>query len=220
MTTDVGAGRIVAPRVDERLDLLSCQIEEIAADLRRQRESRAQWEELAQTLVPVSRGAFDVASRELEDLAEDVSVDDAVRLLRTIARSLPQLERMLAQVQGVSDLGSELTSLSGAGFAKAADVLAEAERRGYFAVARGGRTVLDRVVTSYADEDFELAADRLAQVLSAVRADLATIHEPPSTLGLVKQLRDPQTRLGLARALALVRALGDQPVGATDPNEI
>jgi hypothetical protein len=148
-----------------------------------------------------------------------VSVEDAVRLLRTLARSLPQLERMLAQVQGVSDLGSELTSLGGAGFAKAADVLAEAERRGYFAVARGGRTLLDRLVASYADEDYDVAADRLAHVLSAARADLATIHEPPSTLGLVTQLRDPRTRLGLARALALVRALGDQPVGSTDPNE-
>jgi uncharacterized protein YjgD (DUF1641 family) len=221
---------LATPTVEERLDHLSAQVEEIAADLRSQRESRQQWEELAQTLVPVSRGAFDLASRELEDLSDDVTVEDAVRLARTLARSLPQLERLLAQIQGLTELGAEVTSLGGAGFAKAADVLAEAERRGYFAVTRGGATVMDRVVAAYADEDFEVLGDNLVQLLGVAQemADpvvtglldrtLVTLREgqsahldPPSTFGLLKQLRDPQTRRGMARALALLRTVGAEP---------
>lgn len=218
------------PTVEERLDRLSSQVEEIAADLRRQRDSREQWQELAQTLVPVGRGAFDVASRELEDLGDDVTVEDAVRLARTLARSLPALERLLAQVQGLSELGGEVTSLGGAGFAKAADVLAEAERKGYFALARGGRTVMDSVAASYADEDFEVLGDNLVTLLGVAK-ELATPEltglldrtlvalrdgqhshlDPPSTFGLLKALREPQTRRGMARALELLQVIGAQP---------
>jgi uncharacterized protein YjgD (DUF1641 family) len=229
MSTDLVAAGTPAT-IDERLDRLSAQVEEIAADLRSQRESRQQWEELAQTLVPVSRSAFDLASRELDDLSDDVTVEDAVRLARTLARSLPQLERMLAQVEGLTELGSEVTSLGGSVFAKAADVLAEAERNGYFAVARGGRTVMDRVVAAYADEDFDALGDNLVQLLGIAKElagpemtglldrTLVTLREgesqhldPPSTFGLLKQLRDPQTRRGLARALALVQTIGAEP---------
>jgi uncharacterized protein YjgD (DUF1641 family) len=216
--------------VSERLDRLSAQIEDIALDLARQRESRQQWEELAQTLVPVSRGAFDLASRELGDLSDDVTVEDGVRLARTLARSLPQLERLISQLQGLADLGSELASLSGAGFAKAAEALAETERKGYFAVGRGGRAAMDRVVAAYADEDFEVLGDNLVQLLGVARElatpemtglldrTLVTLREgesqhadPPSTFGLIKQLRQPQTRRGMARALALLKTIGTEP---------
>jgi uncharacterized protein YjgD (DUF1641 family) len=218
---------MASPTLEERLDQLSAQVAEIAGDLRQQREAREQWQELAQTLVPVSRSAFDLASRELEDLSDDVTVDDAVRLARTLARSVPRLERILAQVQGLSELGSEVTSLGSAGFAKAAEVLAEAEVQGYFAVARGGRTVLDRVVAAYADEDFEALGDNLVMLLgvakdmatpemtglldramASLRAGQSAYGDPPSTFALLKQLRQPQTRRGIARSLELLRAIG------------
>lgn len=230
---------VLAPADEDRLERLCAQVEEIATDLRRQRESRQQWEELAQTLVPVSRGAFDLASRELDDLSDDVTVEDAVRLARTLARSLPQLERLLARVQGLTDLGAELTSLSGAAVAKVSDLLADAEDKGYFKAARGGATVAERVIAMHADEDFEALGDNLALLLGAAKkmADpaviglldrtLATLQEgqathvdPPSTLGLLKRLREPQTRRGMARALALLQTLGADPTSSSSSNAI
>jgi hypothetical protein len=200
----------VTDRVDvgERLDRLVVQVEAIAEDLRLQRESWEQWHELAQTLTPVSRGAFELANRELEELSADVTVDDALRLARTLARSLPELEAVVAQMRSVTDLGTEMATLGGAGVARVSEVLAEAERKGYFAVARGGTTVLDRVVTTYADEDFDALAQRLETFLASVRESLSTTAPTPSTLGLLKRFRDPQTRRGMAHALDLLRVLG------------
>lgn len=222
--------------VEERLDRLSAQIAEISADLGRQRESREQWQELAQTLVPVSRSAFDLASRELEDLSDDVTVEDAVRFARTVARTLPQLEFLLAQVTSMTELGSDLSSLGGAGVAKVADLLAEAEQKGYFTVARGGATVADRIVAVYADEDFEALGDNLALLMGVANKmaspaliglldrtvetlrDGQSAHlDPPSTFALLKALREPQTRRGLARALELLQAIGNEP--ATDTSD-
>lgn len=140
MTTGVSA-----PSVEDRLAWLCTQVEHIAAELSIQGESRERWQELGQTLMPLSHSAFDLASRELEELSVDVTVDDAVRFARSMARALPQLEVLLAQI---------------------------------------------------------------AQGQSAQ-------PDPPTALGLLKQLRDPQTRRGLARALSLLQALGADPT--SDP---
>jgi uncharacterized protein YjgD (DUF1641 family) len=175
---------ISSTTLEERLDRVSAQVEEIAADLRRQRESREQWEELA----------------------------------------------LVARLQSTTELISEVTSLSGAGVAKLSDVLAKADRKGYFVVARGGATVVDRLVASYADEDFEALGDTLVlllrlakemtkpEVIVLLERIMTTLHEgqstknsPPSTFALLKQLHDPQTRRGLARALALLQTAGAEP---------
>ena len=39
----------------------------------------------------------------------------------------------------------------------------------------------------------------------------ATPHKAPSPLKLVKELNDPQVRIGLARMLNLLKSLADQP---------
>ncbi|HEX7189103.1 MAG TPA: hypothetical protein VF423_12830 [Actinomycetes bacterium] len=229
---------VASPTLEERLDQLSAHVAEIAGDLRQQRESREQWHELAQTLAPVSLSAFDLVSSELEDLSDDVTIDDVVRLARTLARSLPQLERVLDQLQGLNELGSEVTSLGSAGFAKAAGALAEVERKGYFAVARGGRSVLDRVVAASADEDFETLGDNLVMLLGvakiiatpamaglldrtmvSLREGQSAHSDPPSMYALLKQLRQPQTRRGVARSLDLLQALGAEPTTTSDQHK-
>lgn len=122
------------PTVEERLDRLSAQVEEMAGELRGQRESRRRWEELA----------------------------------------------------------AAVSSLGGPAIGKLTDALSEAERRGYFVVVRGGATIVDRAVTTLRDSPPEDA-------------------RPPSTLTLLRALRDPATRRGVARTLALVRAVGAAP---------
>ena len=71
------------------------------------------------------------------------------------------------------ELLAELTSLTGAGMGSLSDVLATAEKRGYFTAARFGAGAVDRIVAS----------------LDATPATPA-----PSTLALLRRLRDPQVR--------------------------
>jgi uncharacterized protein YjgD (DUF1641 family) len=46
-------------------------------------------------------------------------------------------------------------------------------------------------------------------------------HEaPPSMFALLKQMRDPQTRRGLGRALTMLRSIGEeQPSADREPHE-
>jgi len=219
-----------------RLDAMSAQMAAIAEELRVTRESREQWQELVETLVPVSRGAMDVATRELSDLQPDVSIDDVTRFARTTARAIPQLEVLVAQLGSVSDLGHEITSISGAGMAKLTDVLQVAEDKGYFMFAREGMTIAERVVTSFSEEDVKALGQNVVTILNAVKEmtqpevmslvqrTALTVQEveeapmaPPSMLALLKSMRDPQTRRGLARVMSMLHTVGEQSPAPGSP---
>jgi hypothetical protein len=182
--------------LDQRLDRLTARVDRIGALLVEQAEARERWQSLAHELTGVAQGAMAMASRELEDLSAEVCVEDVVRFLRTGTRTLPKLEVLLTWAAGIEELAGELTSLSGAGMATLSDALARAESRGYFDAARAGGRI----------------ADRMAQaVLTEPPA------RPPSTLALLRRLRDPQVRRGLDRTLTLLEALGAAASPTTTP---
>jgi uncharacterized protein YjgD (DUF1641 family) len=210
------------------------QMDFIAAELQAQRESRERWSELTETLVPVTRGAVDMATRELEDLSPDVTAEDAARFARTAARALPKLEVLLAQLDSLSELLHTVNSLSGAGMDKLTEVLAVADDKGYFAFARQGGMIADRVVTEFTEEDVKALGDNVVTILNAVKemtqpevmglvqrtaisvSDAEdTPIEPPSLFALLKSMRDPQTRRGLAKVMAMLHTVGEESAPAS-----
>ena len=218
-----------APDLTAQVDRLSAQMDFITEELMAQREARERWSEMVQTLVPVTRGAMDVATRELEDLSQDVTIDDVTRFGRTLARSLPQLESLMAQLDSLTELMQTVTSLSGAGVAKLTETLQVADEKGYFAFAREGSKIADRVVTEFSEDDVQALGDNVVTILNAVKEmtqpevmglvqrtavsvqDVEdTYMEPPSMFALVKSMRDPQTRRGLARLMAMLHSIGEQ----------
>jgi uncharacterized protein YjgD (DUF1641 family) len=193
--------------------------------------AREQWAELIETLVPVSRGALDVATRELAELEADVTIDDVTRFARTTAKAVPQMEVLVGQLGSFSELAHEVNSISGAGLAKLTDVLQVAEDKGYFMFAREGAAIADRIVTTYTEDDVRALGDNVITIINAVKEltqpevmsllnrTALTIQEvedtpmePPSAFALLKSMRDPQTRRGLARVLSMLH-----PVGAEQP---
>ena len=226
---------VAAPSLDQRLDLLTEQVGAIAEELRRQRESREQWSELVSDLTPVTKGVMDVATRELEDLSEDVSLEDAVRFLKTTARELPRLQALMAQLDSMSQLVSEVMPLVGPGMGKLTDVLQQLDEKGYFMFAQGGMEIADKVVTSFDHDDVVALGDNVVLILNTVKEmtqpevmgmlkrtfvtvqEVEEAHvEPPSMFALIREMRDPQTRRGLSRVVSMLRTVGaEQPESST-----
>lgn len=217
------------PGLEARLDRLTLLVEDMYAELAEQRAARERWAELTEVMVPVSRAAFDIATREMEDLSDDVTVEDLARFSRTAARSIPRLEALIAQLESMSELGSEATRLSGAAVAKVSDVLAEAEQKGYFTFARGGAAIADKVVTSFTEDDVDALGDNVVlilntlkemtqpEIMTMLRRTMLTVQEvedthvdPPSMFALVRSMRDPQTRRGLAKVLSMLHTVGEE----------
>lgn len=215
--------------LNSRLDHLSNQVDLIAAELLAQRESRQKWADLTETLTPVTRQAMDMATREMDELSADVTIDDATEFARTLARSLPQLTALLAQLDSLTELAALLSTLSSPAMAKLTDTLQVAEEKGYFTFARQGGRIADRIVTEFSEDDVAALGDNVVTILDAVKEmtqpevmglvrrtamtvqDGEDVHmDPPSMFALVKSMRDPQTRRGLARMLSMLHTIGEE----------
>jgi len=212
--------------LNAKIDALTTQVvylSEQAHLAERQRQERA---ELVRDVTPIADQAFHLAIEQLEEVQEYVDLADLLRLLKRLLRNARNLERMLDQLEAVSDLAGTLGPLTDQAFEKSVDALAEMERRGYFAFARGGAHILDTLVTSFSEDDVRRLGDNVVliantvkdmtqpEILGFVRNTLLLAEqglEQPldtSTVGLLRQMSDPRVRRGLALTLRVLQAVG------------
>jgi uncharacterized protein YjgD (DUF1641 family) len=216
--------------LERKLDLMSEQLEVVVAELREQRLKRQQWEELIHDLAPLSGEAMTLASRELESVQEWVEPSDMLRLLRRILRNTNNIEEGMAKYESVMELISDVGPLTSSAFVKLLETLEDYESRGYFEFVGAGLGVVDKIITSYSKEDVEALGDNVVQMLEIVKdltqpemlavaerlldvvqrqAQVAELEpeEPPSLFALAGKVRDPEVRMGLARALNTFKAV-------------
>ncbi len=221
--------------VDERLDLLTAQVERMAAELERQRFERERWSELSAELAPLARGALERASVELEAKDVELSGAELVGMLESLIRSLPTLRRSLDQLEALSELAGELSELSGPALERATRAFAELDERGYLTFAKGGIDVVDRVVTEFDEDDIEALGDNIVLILNTVKEmtqpevmqmlrrtfttvqadELTEAEEPPGLLALLREMRSAEARRGLARLVRMLRSMGTQDKNTT-----
>jgi len=100
------------------------------------------------------------------------------------------------------------------------------ETRGYLDFTRGGMSVIDKIVTSFSEEDLEALGDNVVLILDTIkemtqpevmqmmRSTLHGVHDaeepssPPSLLTLMRRMRTPEARRGLYRLVVLLESLG------------
>jgi len=170
------------------------------------------------TLTEVKSDRTEGLEAKIDRLTEQVSV-----LTAEAEERARQRELLSGLVEDVVPLGPDALAL-------VTDRLAEAEQRGYFAFARAGAGMADRVITSFDEDDLEQLGDNIVTILQTVKEItqpemLALLShmveavqsqqryveaEPdraPSLWDLAKQVRDPDVRRGLARAIGTLRAV-------------
>lgn len=171
--------------------------------------------------------ALDALEAKLDTLADQVAVlvEDA-------------LERR-AQRDAVSELIGELGPIARQAMTVATDGFAEAEARGYFTFARSGLGVVDEVITGFSEEDVEQLGANIVTILELVKEitqpeilavvgrlidavqhqelPAAELENAPSLFALVRQLRDPEVRVGLSRALSTLRTVSAETKPPSTP---
>lgn len=211
-------------KVDRLAEQVSYLAEQARLDSRR-RDDRA---ELMRDLTPIADQAYHMAVEQLEEVQEYVDLGDLLRLLKRLLRNGRNFERMLSQLESAMDLAETAGPLADEAFARAVAVLTEMERKGYFAAARGGARIVDKIVTSFSADDVRRLGDNIVLILTTfkemtqpeimhfVRNTLLIAEEEvqkpvdASLLGLLRQLRDPAIRRGLALTMRVLHVVGAQ----------
>ena len=214
--------------LNQKIDTLTAQVaylSEQAHLAERERQSRS---ELMRDLTPIANQAFQMTVEQLEEVQEYVDLGDLLRLFKRLMRNGRNLENMLDQLESLADLIDTMGPLVNEGFGKFVDTLAEMEKKGYFGFAQGGIRLLDNVVTAFDENDVNRLGDNIVlmlntikdmtqpEILTFVRSTLLVaekeIEKPVdySTIGLLKQMRDPSIRRGLALTMRVLHVIGSQ----------
>jgi uncharacterized protein YjgD (DUF1641 family) len=217
--------------LNHKIDELTAQVTFLTEQAQIAERQRADRAELMRDLTPIANEAFRLSVEQLEEIQEYVELSDLLRLLKRVLRNGRNFEKMLNQLESLMDLVNTLGPLTDEAFGKAVESLTELERKGYFTFAQGGMRIMDNVVTSFSEEDVDRLGDNVVLILDTVKEMTqpeimnfvrntllvaeSEIDKPVdiSYTGLMRQMRDPEVRRGLALTMRVLHVVGAQAAG-------
>jgi uncharacterized protein YjgD (DUF1641 family) len=206
-----------------RVEDLATRVEKLIQCTENDRRVRQSWADFSADLTPVAARAME---RTIERLDGTVIDSDAViGLMVRLAEAAPQLERSVGTLVSVTELAGEVGEVGGVVFESMITRLDELGRRGYFDFAAGLLEVLDRIVTSFDEDDLRQLGANVVLILETIKqmtqpeimlmlqrtVRIVSEGDEPdkvSLFRLLREMRDPEVKLGLHRALGLLRGLG------------
>jgi len=216
--------------LNQKIDALTTQVAYLTDQAQIAERQHQERSELVRDITPLANQAFSLAIEQLEEVQEYIDLGDLLRLFKRLLRNGRNLEKMLDQLESLADLIETVSPLADDAFGKAVDLMAEMEHKGYFAFAQGGMRMMDNVVTSFTEEDVNRLGDNIVLILNTVKdltqpEIISFVHntllvaekeiEKPvdsSLMGLMRQMRDPAVRRGLALTMRVMHVIGAQAV--------
>ena len=214
--------------LNQKLDLLTEQVAYLTEQARRNEQMRESGEELVESAMPVVREAMRLANDQLEEVQDYIQPADLLRMLKKLIVHGPQLEQLLDQLDSLSDLMDSVGPVAKLGMSSATTLLDGLDRKGYFELARRSGRMLDTVVTSLDEQDLDRLEQNIPPLMETVKdaakpetvqflqrtftAVEEEVQKPvdSSMGGLLRQLRDPDVRRGLALSLRILQVIGRQ----------
>lgn len=151
-----------------------------------------------------------------------------VEISRQLAELKGELARQRAERQVWADLVGDAGPLARQALDEVGARLQKVDVAAYAEFARGGAGVLDKVVSTFGEDDLHALGDNVVLILQTVKEmtqpevmgllqrTAVELREhpdepavPPSLFHLVRELRDPEVRRGLARLMTILRSVGD-----------
>ena len=222
--------------MDKDLALLHQKLDYLTEQLELQNKQKEGMNELMQDAIPVVNHMIKLSIEELAEIGSDFQLEDLLFLLKRILRDTQMLVGLLDQVEAVADLAEEGQVMGKRIFHQVTMELDRLEREGYFGFARAGWGVMEQIMTEFSEEDVRALGDNIVTILTTVRnmtqpevmalannavgalQDETLEVKPVSAFGLLRELSKPETRIGMARLLNLVKALANSPQNQTPSN--
>ena len=211
--------------LNKKLDRLTNQIDFLTEEAYRQKRRQEEWDDLKTDLTPIGNDLFRMSVEQLEEVQQYVEMEDVLRLVKRLLRNTRNLEQMLDQFESLMDLWQDVGPLTQDAFLTLMQQLNEMEQKGYFVFMQGGLDIMDKVVTSFTEEDVQQLGENVVLILNTVKEmtqpEIMTMlsntahsiqdEEPVNTsmISILRQLNDPAVRKGLAKTLNVLKSVGD-----------
>lgn len=212
--------------LNQKIDALSAQVAYLTEEARLQQRRRQEWDELKNDLTPIASDVFRISVEQLDEVEQYVQLEDVFRLSKRLARNTRNLEQMLDQLESLAEMGRDITPLTRDAFLTLMTRLDDMERKGYFTFLRGGMEIMEKIVTSFTEDDVRQLGENVVLILQTIkemtqpdimqmlRNTASVIREEEtaeniSMLSILRQLNDPAVKRGLAKTLSVLRTVSE-----------
>lgn len=195
--------------LNQKIDLLTAQVSYLSEQAQLAERQRMARDELVRDITPLANQAFSLAVEQLEEVQEYIDLGDLMRLFKRLLRNGRNIEKMLDQLESLADLAETLGPLADEAFGKAVDVMSGMEAKGYFGFARGGAKMMDSIISSLSEEELGQIGSFASTTLVEVKSELGKPVDA-SYSGLLRQMRDPSVRRGMALTLRIMQVIGNR----------
>jgi uncharacterized protein YjgD (DUF1641 family) len=202
--------------LNQKIDLLTTQVAYLSEQAQLAERQRLERVELIRDITPLANQAFDLAVEQLEEIQEYIDLNDLLRLFKRLLRNGRNIEKILDQLESLTDLIETLNPLADDAFGKAVEIMAGLEAKGYFTFARGSLNLMDSVVASFNEQELSQMGDFTSRALVEVKQELSKPMDGSFT-GLLSQMRDPAVRRGLSLTLRVMQVIGSQATSEEKP---
>lgn len=221
----------------EQVAELSEQTRYLAERARVREVKDREWDDFKHDFTPVANDLYGVLVEQLAELEPHVHLEDIVRLLKRLARNTRTLESMLDRLESANDFIEDAAPLTNDMFQGAVLMMADMEHKGYFGFARESTRIVDNIVTSFTEDDVRQLGDNVVLILNTVKEmtqpevmtmvrNLGATYRlqveepdgevPTSILSLLRQMRDPDVRRGLAITMNMLKVMARQQEGTEE----
>lgn len=227
MSDRVDTQTVTLEDINAKLDALAQQVAFLTRQLEEERRRREEWEDLRHDLAPILNDMYMLAVEHLEEASPYVQLEDIFRLMTRLLRNVRNLEQLLDQLESLQDLMQDMGPIAHDAFQVAVERLDEMDKKGYFPFFREAIRIIDNIVTNFTPEDVRALADNIVTILLTVKQltqpdimellqeltntyrEVQTQPEKvdTSTLAILRQMRDPHVRRGLALTMQILRLI-------------
>lgn len=206
-------------------------LDEILGQMVAQRQRQEELAELRGDLAPIANHMIKLSIDELAEVGSDFQLEDLLYLVKRLLRDTQLITGLLDRLESTVELADEVQRVGKQAFNQAVVSLDRMEQDGYFAFARGGKRILDQIVTEFTQDDINALGDNIVLILNTVK-DMTQpeimnfvrntllvaeneIDKPVdiSYSGLLRQMQDPAVRRGLALTMRVLHVIGSQAAG-------
>ena len=203
-------------------------LDEILMHIEAQRQRQQEFNELRDDLVPIANHMIKLSINELAEVGSEFQLEDLLFLVKRLLRDTQLLTALLDRLESTVELADEVQRVGMEAFNQAVVSLDQMEQQGYFNFARGGWRIIEKIVTEFSEDDINALGDNIVLILNTVKEMTQPeimgfvrntllvaekeIDKPVdvSYAGLLRQMRDPAVRRGLALTMRVLHVVGLQ----------
>ena len=227
-------------KIEQQLQEINEKLNIITAQMEQQQKRQRELDELKEDLTLIGKDFYQAAVVELDEVAEHFDAADMFYLMKKVLRNTRNMIKVMDQMESVFDLARDVAPLTKEMVDHWMEIMETLDKKGYFEFAGEIFKIVDTVVTSFTPEDVRMLRENITSILLTIKnltqpemlstmnnalgffrkMDIA-VESDVSYWALMKQMRDPEMKRGLAFVIQFMKNMAnpDNPVFKLEDNQ-